>query len=140
MSSKLKKTVPTENQEQRALVKWIKLQPKLRELILKIDNEGERTQAQGWHAKMMGLMPGASDLFLAVPVISPRFKHGFRAGLWIEMKRAMRYPPSKRMTDTWLAQETFQERMKSVGYAAKFCYGWEDGVQAIERYLAGDEP
>ena len=126
---KIRRLVPTENQEQRALVYWIRLQPKLCDYLIKINNEGKRTHAQGWHLKMMGMCPGASDLFLAVP------SNGLH-GLWLEIKRNMVYTPSQRRSESWLAEEAFIERVKSVGFGGEFCYGFESGKRIIESYLS----
>ena len=95
---------------------------------MKNDNEGKRTPAQGAQAKSMGLRPGASDLFIAWPT---KTYHG----LWLEVKRNKKYTTSERNTDTWKAQESFIEEMKSVGFAGEFCYGWIDGKRIIESYL-----
>ena len=122
----------SENQEQRALVKWLNYHPILREFFCKNDNEGKRTPAQGWNLKLMGLRPGVSDLFIYYPTKA-------HPGLWLEVKRNMKYPPSARRTETWIAQEKFQETVKSVGFAAHFCYGWEDGKRLIEGYLLTDK-
>lgn len=123
-----KLAITTENQEQRALVKWLSLHPLLSEFFCKLNNEGKRTEAQGWNLKLMGMRPGVSDLF--VPYPSNKFH-----GLWLEVKRNMNYPPSARKTETWINQEIWIERMKSVGYHGDFCYGWENGVKIIEEYL-----
>jgi len=124
--------IPSENQEQRALVKWVKLQPKLREFIMKLDNEGKRTPGQGWNAKLMGLLPGASDLFLAYP-------SGGYCGCWIECKRNKKYTPSQMKTESWINQEIFQNNMKSVGFHAFFAFGLMDGINKILEYL-DDKP
>jgi hypothetical protein len=120
---------PTEAQEQRALIRWIKLQPKIKDFIVKLNNEGKRTEGQGWNLKLMGMCVGASDLFLAYPM-------GKYAGLWLEVKRNKRYTLSERSTSTWIEQEKFQQRMKSVGFYAETCYGWQDGAKIIESYLS----
>ena len=120
--------IPTENQEQRALVKWLSLHPVLKDLFCKNNNEGQRTPGQTWNLKLMGLRPGVSDLFIYYPTKSFH-------GLWLEVKRNMNYPPSARKSDTWIAQELFHQQVKSVGYDAHFCYGWIDGKEIIEHYL-----
>lgn len=124
----MRQLIPTENQEQRALVKWLAFHNVLKDYYCKLHNEGKRTEAQGWNLKLMGLREGANDLFIYYPT---KTYHG----LWIEMKRRRRYTPSERSSKTWIAQELFQERVKSVGFAAFFCYGWEDGKSIIEKYL-----
>lgn len=78
----------------------------------------------------MGLRPGVPDLLIYYPN-----KIG-QHGLWLEMKRNMNYPPSARKGDSWRLQEEFIERVKTVGFAASFCYGWEDGKRIIEAYLS----
>ena len=125
----LRNLIATENQEQRALVKWIRTQQNIRDCVIKLNNEGKRTLAQGWNLKMMGMCPGASDLFLAYPA------NGYH-GLWLEVKRSKQYPNSARTTEQWLAQEIFLERMKSLGYQGFFCYGWLHGKKLIEDYLS----
>jgi len=119
---------PSENQEQRALVKWLSYHPLLKDFYCKNNNEGLRTRGQGWNLKLMGLRPGVSDLLIYYPT---KTYHG----LWLEMKRAKNYTPSERLTPSWMAQEEFIERVKSVGYAGEMCYGWCNGKEIIERYL-----
>lgn len=122
--------IPTEAAEQRALVSWIRTQPKIAPYIIKLNNEGQRTRAQGFNLKMLGMQPGASDLFLAYPV-KPYY------GLWIEIKRNRSYSPSEMRSSSWEAQVAFLGHMKSVGYAGKICYGFEHGKRIIESYLNG---
>jgi hypothetical protein len=76
----------------------------------------------------MGMVKGASDLLLAIP-------SGSYHGLWIEMKRDKVYPPSARLTDTWVAQEEFINYQRTQGYAAHFVFGWLHGKKLIEQYL-----
>jgi hypothetical protein len=120
--------IPTENQEQRALVKWLIYHPIVRDFFCKNNNEGKRTDAQGNNLKLMGLRPGVSDLLIYWPTNT-------YFGLWLEVKRNKKYSKSERSTDTWIAQEKFIETVKSVGFAGEFCYGWIDGKRIIEEYL-----
>ena len=96
--------------------------------LIKQNNEGERTKGQNIHLTLMGMKKGASDLFLALPA-------GVYHGLWIEMKRDKVYPPSARLTDTWIAQERFIQNRRARGYAAHFVFGWLHGKKLIEQYL-----
>ena len=123
--------IATENQEQRALIKWIRLQPKIIDVIIKINNEGKRTSGQHWNAILMGLHAGACDLFLAFP--TPRYH-----GLWLEVKRNKQYTKSEQSTETWKAQEAFIEMIENYGYKACFVFGWEHGKQFIEDYMYYD--
>lgn len=120
--------IPLESQEQRALVSWLSYHPIVRDYFCKNDNEGKRTPAQGRNIKLLGLRPGVSDLFIFYPT------NTFH-GLWLEVKRNKSYTKSERSTPTWVAQEQFQEQVKHVGYAAYFCFGWEDGKNIIDKYL-----
>lgn len=122
--------IPTERQEQRALVKWMSFHPVLKDFFCKNNNEGKRTEAQTHNLKLEGLRPGVSDLFIPYPSRTGRYP-----GLWLEVKRDMHYPPSARKTQTWLQQVEWIERMKSVGFAGEFCYGWIDGKRIIEAYI-----
>lgn len=119
--------IATENQEQRALVKWIRTQRKFDGLLIKLNNEGRRSEAQGWNLKLMGMEPGAHDLFLALPTTQYH-------GLWLEVKRNRKYSNSEMARGSFAAQIIFGERMKSIGFAAHFCYGWEHGKHLIECY------
>lgn len=122
------KLIPSENQEQRALVKWLSYHPIVRNFYLKLNNEGKRTGQQGFNLKLMGLRPGASDLLIYYPT---KTHHG----LWLEMKRNKKYTKSEMSTDTWIAQEEFLKMVKSVGFAGEFCYGYEAAIKIIEAYL-----
>lgn len=128
MTTKL--AIPSENHEQRALVRWMSYHPIVRDYFCKNNNEGKRTEAQGHNLKLMGLRPGVSDLFVYYP------SHGL-SGLWLEVKRNKKYTKSERSTSTWIAQERFIENVISVGYAGSFCYGMEDGIRIIKEYLSG---
>lgn len=128
MAKKL--VIPTENQEQRALVKWLSTHPILKDFYCKNNNEGKRSEIQTWQLKLLGLKPGVPDLLIYYP--NSRGQHG----LWLEMKRKMNYPPSARKSTSWVLQEEFIERVKTVGFAASFCYGYEDGRRIIEDYLS----
>ena len=111
-------------------MKWLNLHPQLADNFGKINNEGKRTMQQGYNLKLMGLRPGMTDLFIYYPN-----KSRTHAGLWLEVKRAMNYPPSSRKSDTWVAQELFIAQVKKVGFWGCMCYGWVDGKNIIENYL-----
>ena len=121
-------TIPTEAQEQRALVKYLTLHPILKDFFCKNNNEGKRTEIQTHQLKLLGLRPGVPDLLIFYP---NKTQHG----LWLEVKRNMQYPPSAKKAKSWLLQEKFIQRVKTIGYAAEFCYGWQDGKRIIDAYL-----
>ncbi len=118
----------TENQEQRSIVRWLSMHQALKHFYCKLNNEGKRTVVQGWNLKLMGLRPGVSDLMIYYPT---KTYHG----LFLEVKRDKKYSKSEMETDTWICQQEFIERVKSVGYAAEVCYGFLDGKRIIEEYL-----
>lgn len=120
--------VLTENQEQRALVKWLRSLVDIGPFVIKITNEGRMTVGQRCNLILTGLCPGASDLFIAVPNVKYH-------GLWVEMKRNKRYSASEMATESWVSQENFQNLMRSNGYAAFFCYGFDHAKNVIESYL-----
>ena len=119
---------PSENQEQRALVKWLSYHPVLKDYYCKLNNEGKRSLAQGYNLKLMGLRPGVSDILVYFPT---KTHHG----LFLEVKRCKNYTKSERSTMTWLAQEEFLSIVKRVGFAGEMCFGWLHGKEIIERYL-----
>ena len=123
--------VPLEWREQVALVKWLSAHPILKDLYFKNDNEGKRDPRSAVHAQRMGLRRGVSDLFICYP------SRGFH-GLFLEMKRSKKYVPSEMSTPTWIAQVKFIENVKSVGYAAEMCYGFQEARKIIESYLQFD--
>lgn len=124
----LKEKIPSESQEQKALVQWLRLHPTLKGFFFKNDNEGKRTPIQGRNAKLLGLKPGVSDLFIFYPT---KTFHG----LFIEMKRNKKYTGSERSSDSWMAQERFISTVRGVGFDGHFCYGWEHAKSVIEKYL-----
>ncbi len=120
--------VASEAQEQRSLVRWLSYHPVLKNFYCKNNNEGKRTEAQGYNLKLMGLRPGVSDILIYYPTTKYH-------GLWLEVKRDKKYSKSEMSTPTWRAQEKFLETVKSVGFAGYLCYGWEDGKEIVEKYL-----
>lgn len=121
---KLKSIVPTERQEQLALMQWVNLQPLIRDIFLHIPNEGKRNPIQGYVMARCGLKKGVSDYYLPLP----RKSHH---GLWIELKRREGGIERKEQKD-WI------NRMKQLGYAAQFCYGCDEAIEVIKEYLRED--
>ena len=88
--------------------------------LLAIPNGGARHIAVARKLKAEGVKPGASDLFLALPI-----PHG-PAGLWIEMKAP------KGIVST--AQKDFIELMQWAGYRA-IVAGRHRAITEITNYL-----
>lgn len=113
---------PTEAAEGRALMKWASFHPVCRDYLIHIPNGGSRSSAkEGANLKAQGVKAGVSDYFLAYPC-------GKRHGMWIELKRCGK-------SNVSLAQSAWIELMKSNGYEAGVCWGWEEARVVIENYL-----
>jgi hypothetical protein len=121
-------STPLEWEEQDNLVKWLSLHPILKDFYCKNHNEGKRSAKDGAFLVRQGLRAGVSDLFIYYP------KNQYH-GLWLEMKRNKSYTLSARLSESWIAQETFMDIVTSVGFDAHFCFGWEHAVKIIENYL-----
>lgn len=115
--------MPTEHSEQKCLMDWWNFQApaNLLPLLFAIPNGGRRDAITGARMKAEGVRPGIPDLFLAVPA------HGLH-GLWIEMKRKQGGKLSE-------AQKDMQARLAAQGYAVTTCYGMNQAIAVICRYL-----
>lgn len=116
-----KELVPLEREEHLALMKWIHLQPTIKDFVIHIPNEGKRSIIAGKFMVRMGLKAGVFDLFVAVP-------QGKYHGLWIELKRRKGFKISAE-------QLSWQALMRQKNYVAEFAYGWEHGREIIENYM-----
>ena len=121
---RMKKTVPTETQEQQTLFRWAEMQkgkyPELA-LLFHISNEGKRNPAR---AKAEGIKAGVPDLCLPVP-------RGPYHGAYIEMKRRKGGTVSR-------DQESWLTALECQGYAVAVCKGWQEAAKFIKKYLEGD--
>ena len=113
-----------ELEEQAALIEWADKTVidgvRVGDYLLHIPNEGKRGPKAARDAKRLGMKKGVHDLFLALPC------SGY-SGLWIEMKAI-----DGRATS---AQLEWQELMRSAGYRAEICYGFDTARSEIESYL-----
>lgn len=83
-------------------------------------NGGSRHPIEAAKLKRMGVKPGVPDVFGAVPA------NGYH-GHFVEMKaRGGRVRPE---------QLAMHEQLRADGYRVDVCFGWEEGVRAVERYL-----
>lgn len=111
----------TESNEQIAAMDWLRAQhPKIALHTLHIGNERKASYYAGYIMKRMGVLKGASDLFMAWP------SGGFH-GLFIEVKSKIGRPSAE--------QKAFLQRMKDVGYRAEICYGAEEVISTMKDYL-----
>ena len=112
--------IPTESQEQRAVVDFLNL---IKCPHFHIPNGGARNKITAARLKAEGVSAGVPDLCIPVP------SSGFH-GLFIEMKR-------KKGGSLSDAQKKWLRILDINGYQASVCKGAEDAIQTIERYLKG---
>ena len=117
-------TQPPEHDEQAAhfeLIAYKRNQNPEWGMIFAIPNGGDRHPAVGAKMKAEGVQRGVPDIFLA----SPR---GHHHGLFIEMKVHPNKPTP--------AQRGWLTNLSARGYKSVVCYGAEDAIAEIERYLS----
>jgi hypothetical protein len=85
-----------------------------------IGNERKASYYAGYINKRMGVLKGASDLFMAWP-------SGGYHGLFIEMKSAIGKPTPE--------QKAFIQRVSEVGYYGCICYGAEEAIETMKYYI-----
>lgn len=111
----------TESNEQIAAMDWLRAQhPKIAEHTLHIGNERKASYYAGYIMKRMGVLKGASDLFMAWP-------SGGYHGLFIEVKSKIGRPSAE--------QKAFLQRMRDVGYKASICYGADEVISTMKEYI-----
>ena len=120
------RVIPTEDEEQQFICSWAALMeshyPELK-LLYHIPNEGRRSGREGARLKRMGLRRGAADLCLPVA-------RGKWHGLYIELKAL-----DGRATDE---QKQFISDVSAQGYLGRICFGADEAVKLIERYITGE--
>ena len=114
----------TEHQEQVALFTWATVMsgrhPELK-LLYAIPNAAKRSPAQARYMLSEGLKKGVPDICL------PCARQGYH-GLYIELKRIKGGVTSPDQKE-WIAA------LKSEGYKAIVCKGFDEAREAIEDYL-----
>ena len=118
------KLVPTESEEQQGLFCYCSVEmsryPDL-DMLVHTPNEGKRSKAQGAKLKREGLRKGFPDISLCVA-------KGPYHGLYIELKRRKGYNITPEQKE-WII------KLNEKGYAAAFCFGWEEAWEFIHAYL-----
>jgi hypothetical protein len=110
-----------ESNEQIAAMDWLRLQhPNIALYTMHIGNERKSTPYAGAIMKRMGILKGASDIFMAWP------NKGYH-GMFIEVK--------SRTGKLTKEQAEFLNRMELVGYYIAVCYGAEDVIDTMKFYL-----
>lgn len=116
--------VPTEDQEQITLMSWahrVKFKDgRLSDYLFHIPNGGSRNIIEATKLKKMGVKAGVPDLQLIVP-------NGQAHGLWIELKAQKgKLQPS---------QQIMIQRLEAQGYLCKVCFGADEAINEIKKYL-----
>lgn len=115
--AKQKKAIQSEAQEQKTLVAWFKSNYPSKKIMM-IRNDGYRTFAERPEQLLMGLLPGAADLY--IPHIHT----------WIEMKRS----------DGGAGQSDVQKEFEAYvvnecGDTYLLCNGFDDAKRKINLYI-----
>ena len=117
--------MPTEHDEQAALVTWAALLAKQEVpalcLLYANANGGKRSKATAGKMKAEGVKAGVPDLFLAVA------RHGYH-GLYIEMKTTR-----GRLSDD---QKHWDEMLRGQGFRVEMCRGQDPAKELLLAYLA----
>lgn len=105
-----------DNKEQWPELKW----------LFAIPNGGERNIKVASRLKAEGVKPGVPDTCLPI-------RRGYYGGLWIENKR----PKSAGKAAGVIGEDQPEwiEFLRSQGFGACVCYGWEQARDAIISYL-----
>lgn len=118
----MKAPVPTEHEEQKAVVRWFDLQfPALKGRLAAVPNGGQRHIAVAAKLKAEGVRKGFPDMMLLKP-------SGPYAGLLIELKRIKGGTVSPEQADwlQWLSEQ---------GFKTAVCKGADEARETIKAYL-----
>ena len=109
----------TEDQEQKQLIQWCRIDPRL-QFLFHIPNENTAGIKWGIRNRQLGVKSGVPDLMLPIPA-------GGYHGLFIEMKTL--HGETSENQDRWIAA------LNTFGYQAVVAHGWEDAKCRILDYL-----
>jgi len=110
----IKKIIPTEHQEQCAVIKYCDWN---HVPIFAIPNGSSKSMNQARKFKAEGLRSGIPDLFIPVPTDTSH-------GLFLEMKRRKKSIISDEQKD-WI------HKLQTYGYTVVICKGSDEAVEAI---------
>jgi|SRR5579859_4686779 hypothetical protein len=110
--------LPTEEQEQRALVQWLEMRGIL---FYHVPNGGMRDAREGRKFKLLGVKPGVPDICIPIGCF------GYHA-LYVELKRRVGGSLS-----AW--QELWIQALRSRGNKAEVANGCEEAISIISEYL-----
>lgn len=115
----MKIQVPSEDQEQAKLCKWLRLQ---RIRFFAIPNGSSRHLLEAIKLKRCGVQPGVPDICIPIP-------SGSYHGLFLELKRVK----GSKVSDSQLYWMTF---LREQGYYAEIAYGADQAISIVDEYLA----
>jgi hypothetical protein len=122
-----KKRINYEDSEQEELFSWLKsYHYHVWELTFAIPNGGSRGKYESAMFKRTGVKAGVPDIMIAMPC-------GPYHGLFIEMKRKIGDGTGKPVTSK--EQKDWQMRLREQGYVSYICYGAEEAISAITKYI-----
>jgi hypothetical protein len=110
-----------EDAEQIAVMDWIRLM-NLDNIVMHIANQRATSPMQGAKLKRMGVKSGVSDLFIVR-------SSGHWKGLWLELKSKTGKVSPKQLQ--------FLADMKAEGYDTAICFGADNAIDYIKKYLSG---
>lgn len=125
----------SESKLQQSCVKWFDFQynnkytwfitskdfkTKRTSMLIKINNEGQRTITNASRIKAEGLCNGAPDLLLSIPNLP-------FCGLFLELKKI-----NGRLS---YEQLYMHEKLKQIGYSVEIIYSVEDFIKVVTNYL-----
>lgn len=134
---KPRKIVPSEHEEQSAVINWwwrYSHEHGLEErLLFAIPNGANKSMAAAAKFKREGLRAGVPDLMLARPrgdfnLSNPPRGHFKYGALMIEMKRIGGDKPTQ-------AQQEYHALLQAQGYSVLTCFGADEAISAITEYL-----
>lgn len=118
-----RRSVPTEHEEQTALITRLRLAlPELESMLTAVPNGGDRNVLVAAKLRKEGVKKGYPDLLIDLP-------RGPYHGARIEMKR-VNAPPSAVKAD----QAEWIEALAAVGYFALVCRGQDEAFAALHWY------
>ena len=133
---------PTEAQEQKTVIAYF-AHTWIGNHLIHIPNGGSRSSDdEGANLKAMGVKAGVSDLFLPYPIEKaapgntaiPSDIHD--CGLWVELKRNLKYYASQAAAYKAVTQlqRDWLVSMEEQGYRAEVAYGADHAIKIIEAY------
>ncbi len=115
-------SIPTEQEEQAALIQWCDAYTDRRASLIYSHLNGMRASIGAVvKAKAAGARKGIPDLFLPVPC-------GEFHGLYIEMKRV-------KLGTLSSEQKAWIDALSELGYRAEVCKGHQSAIEVIKQYL-----